>query len=64
MLGHGGNGSENFYDAFDVGLDARDFYGVLSAGNTGSHDLYNSGECDACSMIFYSYFLEKCHYCI
>lgn len=43
MLGYGGkDGSENFYDAFDVGLDAKDFYGVVASGDVSAHHVYDS----------------------
>ncbi len=29
LVGNGGNGSRNFYDSIDVGMDAQELYGVM-----------------------------------
>ena len=55
---------EDFYDCFDVGLNSNNFYAACSAWEVGSNHFYSVAEVGSSSNIFYSYHLEKCHYCI
>ncbi len=61
--GHGSNGSNDFYDCFDTGVNSKDFYAVMGAGEN-CDNIYCSWEIAKCSHIFYSYFLESCSFCL
>ncbi len=61
--GHGTNGSNDFYDCLDVGVNSKDFYAVMGAGEN-SDNIYCSAEIWRSSHIFYSYFLESCSFCL
>lgn len=61
--GHGTNGSNDFYDCFDTGVNSKDFYAVMWAGEN-ADNIYCSAEIGRSSHIFYSYFLESCSFCL
>lgn len=64
VFGNGDMWCHDFYDCFDVWINSDNFYGVCSAGETGTNHLYMSYEIWVSSHIFYSYHLENCSYCI
>ncbi|MDD5770397.1 MAG: hypothetical protein PHE25_05500 [Candidatus Gracilibacteria bacterium] len=54
---------ENFYDLFDCGMEAKDFYGVCGGG-TYSNNVYCSTQIETCSKMYYSFYCNNCSFCL
>ncbi len=65
LVGNGNNGSTEFYDCIDVGIDAQNFYGVMAAWwSPDTREIYCSTQIWYGSNLYYCAFTESCNYCL
>ncbi|MDD5770359.1 MAG: hypothetical protein PHE25_05305 [Candidatus Gracilibacteria bacterium] len=64
LIGDGGEGTTNHvYDAIDIGHTTNHIYAGVGIGDASSY-IYCSSQITGSNKIYYSYFLDKCSYCI
>ncbi len=66
VIANGANGSRDFYDGFDVGMNSDNFYAVMWAWSTTgwTGNLYCSLQITDSSWIYYSQYMLNCHHCL
>ncbi len=58
----GVDGCEDFYDVFEVGVNAKHFYAVCNGGS--SEHVYCSNLVENSQNIYYSFYIDTCSFCL